>query len=152
MTIPNTKVTLVIEVNGEAFSYEFPNAQNTVLDSVIKYGDMKPIPETTAVEMPFECTEMSLTFDAFKDPTSGKWCSLNVQKPESEVNPLESAAKLIVDMVAKSASRDEINRAIQYSKAVLDSAKSPGMDLWDAYIEHGISALQEEYQGDDGDV
>lgn len=147
MTIPNTKVTLVIEVNGEEFSYEFPNAQNAVLDSVIKYGDMKPIPETTAVEMPFECTEMSLTFDAFKDPTSGKWCSLNVPKPKSEVNPLESAAKLIVDMTLKGATIDELNRAIQYSKAVLDSAKSPGMTLWKAYLEHGISELQTKYQG-----
>lgn len=145
MTIQSAKVSIFVEApDGSTFSYEFPTSKDVVFDSIPHYVENKT---SVGETMLHDHTEISLAFKAYNNPATGKWCGLDVPKPEVNVNPLESVTKLIVDMTLKGATIDELNRAIYYSKAVLDSTKTPRIILWTPYLEYGIQELQAKYQG-----
>lgn len=144
MTIQSAKVSIFVEApDGSTFSYEFPTSKDVVFDSIPHYVENKT---SVGETMLHDHTEISLAFKAYKNPATGKWCGLDVPPRPVEVDPLKTIATLIVDMTLKGATIDELNRAIRYSRAVLDSTKYPTI-LWKPYNEYGISELQEKYQG-----
>lgn len=144
MTIESAKVSIVVATrDGSVFSFEFPTAKNVTLDSEAYYVENQT---NVGEAMLVEFTEISLGFKAFKNQETGLWCKLDTPKPEVEDDPLVMISKLIVDMSFGQATRDELNRAIQYSKTVLDSSKSP-TNLLKSYVAQGIQELQDKYDG-----
>ena len=55
-------------------------------------------------------------------------------------------SNLITDMTIKGATESEIARAIRHSMVVIDAHKH-GLNYKQSYIDHGIAALKEKYQG-----
>ncbi len=73
-----------------------------------------------------------------------------VDPPKSKNNPdkKEKAASLIADMAFGGAKKDELGKAVAYSKDVIDSDKKP-VNLKKSKKENDIDELSKRYQKED---
>lgn len=69
-----------------------------------------------------------------------------IMKKESIGRYMGDISNLITDMTIKGATESEIARAIRHSMVVIDAHKH-GLNYKQSYIDHGIAALKEKYQG-----
>ena len=58
-------------------------------------------------------------------------------------------SNLITDMQIKNASTEEVTRAVRHSMVVIDAEKH-GLDYTRSYRDHGIKALKQKYQANEG--
>lgn len=66
-------------------------------------------------------------------------------KPKNKPDEKEKAANLIADMAINGAKKDELGKAVAYSKDVIDSDKKP-VDLKRSAKENDIADLSKKYQ------
>lgn len=71
---------------------------------------------------------------------------MKVIKPKTKQMEMGKVSNLITDMTIKGASHDEIARAIRHSMVVIDAEKHK-LNYKQSYLDHGIAALKEKYQG-----
>lgn len=69
-----------------------------------------------------------------------------IMKKESIGRYMGDASNLITDMSIKGATESEIARAVRHSMVVIDAHKH-GLNYKQSYIDNGIGALKEKYQG-----
>lgn len=71
-----------------------------------------------------------------------------IMKKESIGRYMGDISNLITDMSIKGATESEIARAVRHSMVVIDAHKH-GLNYKQSYIDNGIGALKEKYQGSD---
>lgn len=69
-------------------------------------------------------------------------------KPKNKPDKKEKAANLITDMAFCGAKKDELGKAVTYSKDVIDADKKP-VDLKKSAKENDIADLSKKYQKED---
>ena len=69
-----------------------------------------------------------------------------IMKKESIGRYMGDISNLITDMSIKGATESEIARAVRHSMVVIDAHKH-GLNYKQSYIDNGIAALKEKYQG-----
>lgn len=69
-----------------------------------------------------------------------------IMKKESIGRYMGDISNLITDMTIKGATESEIARAVRHSMVVIDAHKH-GLNYKQSYIDNGIAALKEKYQG-----
>jgi DNA-binding CsgD family transcriptional regulator/biotin operon repressor len=81
--------------------------------------------------------------EIYRIPKDSKIPPIN---PKTKQTKMGEVSNLITDMTIKGASTNEIARAVRHSMVVIDSEKH-NLDYRQSYIDHGIAALSEKYQG-----
>lgn len=81
--------------------------------------------------------------ETYRIPKDSKIPPIN---PKTKQTKMGEVSNLITDMTIKGANTNEIARAVRHSMVVIDSEKH-NLDYRQSYIDHGIAALSEKYQG-----
>lgn len=71
---------------------------------------------------------------------------MKVMSPRSKQQQMGDVSNLITDMTIKGAKPDELARAVRHSMVVIDAEKH-SLNYRASYIDNGIAALKEKYQG-----
>jgi DNA-binding CsgD family transcriptional regulator len=71
---------------------------------------------------------------------------MKVMSPHAKQQHMGDVSNLITDMTIKGARPDELARAVRHSMVVIDAEKH-GLNYRQSYIDNGIAALKEKYQG-----
>ena len=101
----------------------------------------------------FDTRESYPPFDGMKTIDGGVWDAKNKKVDYGDKRPTSTmqtkmgeVSNLITDMTIKGAKSDEIARAVRHSMVIIDSEKHH-LNYKQSYIDNGIAALAEKYQG-----
>lgn len=95
------------------------------------------------VSAPLKGLENFDPIEQYKIPSGSSIASI---KPKTRQTKMGEVSNLITDMTIKGANPGEIARAVRHSMVVIDSEKH-NLDYKQSYIDNGIAALSEKYQG-----
>jgi hypothetical protein len=131
---------------------------DTVLVIPNNKGAIKTSPPLKKLEN-FDPKEAYSPYDGMKTIDGGVWhedtksvdyknADGSEKKPSGKTKQTEmgNVSNLITDMTIKGASQDELAAAVRHSMVVIDAEKHH-LNYKQSYIDNGIAALKEEYQG-----